>query len=71
MRAGFAPIQEEPKWARRVLATGEAVSAVDGMMADRPVRERARRLLGAGTGGSEARAVSGPALRLSLPALRA
>lgn len=47
VRAGFAPTQEEVNWARRVLAAGEAVSAVDGTMVDRPVRERARRLLGA------------------------
>ena len=44
---GFAPTDEELAWARKVLAAGDAVSAVDGAMVDRPVRERARRLLGA------------------------
>ncbi|MFG2520337.1 HpcH/HpaI aldolase/citrate lyase family protein [Streptomyces sp. NPDC048527] len=43
--AGFAPTDEELAWARKVLAAGDAVSAVDGVMVDRPVQERARRLL--------------------------
>ncbi|WP_317617322.1 HpcH/HpaI aldolase/citrate lyase family protein [Streptomyces antnestii] len=42
----FAPSEKELAWARKVLAAGDAVSAVDGVMVDRPVRERARRLLG-------------------------
>ncbi|MFF1357362.1 HpcH/HpaI aldolase/citrate lyase family protein [Streptomyces sp. NPDC058297] len=49
--AGFAPTDEELAWARKVLAAGDAVSAVDGVMVDRPVQERARRLLGAGPAG--------------------
>ncbi|MET7512058.1 CoA ester lyase [Streptomyces sp. NPDC005480] len=52
--AGFAPTDEELAWARKVLAAGDAVSAVDGVMVDRPVRERARRLLGAGPVGATA-----------------
>ncbi|MFF1834787.1 HpcH/HpaI aldolase/citrate lyase family protein [Streptomyces sp. NPDC058231] len=44
---GFAPTADQLRWARAVLAAGEAVSAVDGVMVDRPVRERARRLLAA------------------------
>ncbi|WP_326773313.1 HpcH/HpaI aldolase/citrate lyase family protein [Streptomyces sp. NBC_01445] len=44
--AGFAPTDEELAWARKVLAAGDAVSAVDGVMVDRPVQEQARRLLG-------------------------
>ncbi|MFD4709363.1 HpcH/HpaI aldolase/citrate lyase family protein [Streptomyces sp. NPDC058430] len=43
---GFAPSDEELAWARKVLAAGDAVSAVDGVMVDKPVQERARRLLG-------------------------
>ncbi|MFB7757520.1 CoA ester lyase, partial [Streptomyces sp. NPDC056121] len=51
----FAPSEEELAWARKVLAAGDAVSAVDGVMVDRPVQERARRLLGVklGTGPGE------------------
>ena len=45
VRAGFAPTEEELAWARRILRAGESVSAVDGQMVDRPVLERARRLL--------------------------
>lgn len=45
VRKGFAPTEEELSWARRVLEAGESVSAVDGQMVDRPVLERARRLL--------------------------
>ncbi|TNC29078.1 HpcH/HpaI aldolase/citrate lyase family protein [Amycolatopsis alkalitolerans] len=45
VREGFAPTEEELSWARRVLAAGDSVSAVDGQMVDRPVLERARRLL--------------------------
>ncbi|MFC9609210.1 HpcH/HpaI aldolase/citrate lyase family protein [Streptomyces sp. NPDC056938] len=43
---GFAPSDAELAWARKVLAAGDAVSAVDGVMVDKPVQERARRLLG-------------------------
>ncbi|MER5953791.1 CoA ester lyase [Streptomyces sp. NPDC001893] len=43
---GLAPSDEELAWARKVLAVGEAVSAVGGVMVDKPVQERARRLLG-------------------------
>jgi citrate lyase subunit beta/citryl-CoA lyase len=45
VRKGFAPTEEELAWARRVLEAGESASAVDGQMVDRPVLERARRLL--------------------------
>ncbi|MEV0600112.1 CoA ester lyase [Streptomyces sp. NPDC050315] len=45
---GFTPSPAEQKWARRVLAAGEAVTVVDGRMVDRPVLERARRILRAG-----------------------
>ncbi|MFF3493294.1 HpcH/HpaI aldolase/citrate lyase family protein [Streptomyces sp. NPDC002795] len=46
VRAAFAPAEEEVNWARRVLAAGhDAAGTVDGEMIDRPVVERARRVL--------------------------
>jgi citrate lyase subunit beta/citryl-CoA lyase len=42
---GFAPSEEELHWARAVVEAGASVSAVDGQMIDKPVLERARRLL--------------------------
>jgi citrate lyase subunit beta/citryl-CoA lyase len=45
VRAGFTPTEEELQWAHHVLEAGESVSTVDGQMVDRPVMERARRLL--------------------------
>jgi citrate lyase subunit beta / citryl-CoA lyase len=50
VRQGFGPSEEELRWARRVLESSEAVSAVDGQLVDRPVRERAQRILAAQTG---------------------
>ncbi|MBZ4016761.1 HpcH/HpaI aldolase/citrate lyase family protein [Streptomyces purpurogeneiscleroticus] len=47
---GFTPSAAEKDWARRVLAAGEAVTVVDGQMVDRPVLERARRILRAAGG---------------------
>ncbi|MEV3929707.1 MULTISPECIES: aldolase/citrate lyase family protein [unclassified Streptomyces] len=44
--AGFAPTDGGPRWARSVLEAGEAVTTVDGHRVDRPVLERARRILG-------------------------
>lgn len=44
---GFAPTDEDVAWARRVLLAGDSVSTVDGEMVDRPVLDRARRLLDA------------------------
>ncbi len=46
VRAGFAPTEDELRWAERVLDAGDAVSAVDGQMIDKPVLAHARRLLG-------------------------
>ncbi|MFD7292407.1 HpcH/HpaI aldolase/citrate lyase family protein [Streptomyces sp. NPDC059897] len=43
--AGFAPSESELAWARSVLAAGDAVTTVDGQMVDKPVLDRARRLL--------------------------
>jgi citrate lyase subunit beta / citryl-CoA lyase len=45
VRQGFAPTEAELGWARRVLAAGDSAATVDGQMVDRPVLERARRLL--------------------------
>lgn len=47
VQKGFAPTEEELSWARRVLESGESVSTVDGQMVDRPLLDRARRLLDA------------------------
>ena len=41
----FAPSEDELKWARAVLGAGDSVAAVDGHMVDKPMLERARRLL--------------------------
>ncbi|MDQ8703742.1 CoA ester lyase [Streptomyces sp. LHD-70] len=48
--AGFTPGESELHWARRVLEAGESVTTVDGQMVDRPVLERARRILDRGHG---------------------
>ncbi|CAN7698843.1 CoA ester lyase [Pseudorhodoferax sp. LjRoot39] len=49
VHAAFAPTAAEQAWAARVLAafeaSGGAATAVDGKMVDKPVVERARRLL--------------------------
>ncbi|KUN83319.1 HpcH/HpaI aldolase/citrate lyase family protein [Streptomyces griseoruber] len=42
---GFAPTADELHWARAVLQAGDSVTTVGGQMVDRPVLERARRLL--------------------------
>ncbi|MFB7560806.1 HpcH/HpaI aldolase/citrate lyase family protein [Streptomyces brevispora] len=41
----FAPTEEELRWAREVTAAREGVSVVNGKMVDKPVLERARRML--------------------------
>ncbi|WP_439678422.1 HpcH/HpaI aldolase/citrate lyase family protein [Embleya sp. MST-111070] len=43
----FAPTASEREWARGVLAAGDSVTVVDGHMVDKPVLERARRILAA------------------------
>jgi citrate lyase subunit beta/citryl-CoA lyase len=48
--AGFAPSEREREWARSVLATDGELAVVDGHMVDRPVVERARRILADGRG---------------------
>ncbi|MFK8843932.1 HpcH/HpaI aldolase/citrate lyase family protein [Streptomyces sp. Ac-502] len=45
---GFAPTAQEREWARSVVAAGDSVTVVDGHMVDKPVLERARRILAAG-----------------------
>lgn len=42
---GFSPDAGELEWAKRVLASGEGATAVEGAMVDAPVRLRARRIL--------------------------
>jgi len=41
----FAPTEEERRWARAVLDAQQSLAVVDGQMVDRPVIERARRIL--------------------------
>ncbi|MDH6622620.1 citrate lyase subunit beta/citryl-CoA lyase [Streptomyces sp. LBL] len=43
--AGFAPSDTEVRWARAVLDAGSSVTTLDGQMVDKPVLERARRVL--------------------------
>lgn len=45
VRAGFAPTPGEVAWARDVVGAGAGVSRVGDQMVDRPVLERARRIL--------------------------
>jgi citrate lyase subunit beta / citryl-CoA lyase len=48
VRAGFTPSPAHQSWARRILEAGSAsVTVVDGQMVDRPMLERARRILDA------------------------
>ncbi|MBU6530368.1 HpcH/HpaI aldolase/citrate lyase family protein [Streptomyces mayonensis] len=44
---GFAPSARELQWARSVLGAGESVTTMDGHMIDKPMLERARRILAA------------------------
>ncbi|WP_031470599.1 HpcH/HpaI aldolase/citrate lyase family protein [Sciscionella sediminilitoris] len=46
VRAAFAPTADELAWARRVTAAaGTSAAAIDGEMVDKPIVDRARRLL--------------------------
>jgi citrate lyase subunit beta/citryl-CoA lyase len=45
VRAAFTPTVEQIRWARTVAEAADGASKVDGAMIDRPVRERARRIL--------------------------
>lgn len=45
VHAGFAPTQEQVEWAQRVLASEGGAAQVDGQMVDKPVRERAERIV--------------------------
>lgn len=42
---GFAPSASEREWARAVVDAGESATRVNGQMIDKPVLERARRIL--------------------------
>ncbi|MFJ4031357.1 HpcH/HpaI aldolase/citrate lyase family protein [Streptomyces griseoluteus] len=44
-RMRFAPTESEQRWARAVVEAGESVTVVEGQMVDKPVLERARRIL--------------------------
>ena len=43
--SGFAPTEAERKWARAVVDAGDSVTQIDGQMIDKPLLERARRIL--------------------------
>ncbi|MFF0450270.1 HpcH/HpaI aldolase/citrate lyase family protein [Streptomyces sp. NPDC004609] len=43
--AGFAPTADELRWARAIVRAGEQVTTVAGHMVDKPVLDRARRIL--------------------------
>lgn len=45
VRAGFAPTEQQVDWARRVLASEGGSVQVDGQMVDKPVRDRAERIV--------------------------
>lgn len=45
IRRGFRPDEEEIEWAKKVLRTGDGALALEGVMIDRPVRERATSIL--------------------------
>lgn len=61
VRDAFRPTAEQLRWAHRVAAAGDAAVQLDGMMIDRPVTERARRILArAGETAEPPTANSGP-----------
>lgn len=45
VHAGFAPTEQQVDWARRVLASEGGSVQVDGQMVDKPVRDRAERIV--------------------------
>lgn len=45
VRRGFAPTDEQRAWAAGIIGMGNGAAAVDGMMVDKPVVERARRIM--------------------------
>ncbi|CAM03850.1 citrate lyase subunit beta/citryl-CoA lyase [Saccharopolyspora erythraea NRRL 2338] len=47
---GFAPSESEREWARAVVGAGDSVTHVGGQMVDKPVLERARRIMAARNG---------------------
>lgn len=49
LNTGFAPTEDEIGWAEAVLAT-EGTTSLDGQMIDKPLRERARAILGKARG---------------------
>ena len=47
VHAGFAPTAAQIEWARRIVASAGAAVKVEGQMVDKPVRDRAERILAA------------------------
>jgi citrate lyase subunit beta / citryl-CoA lyase len=45
IQAGFSPSDEQLEWAQRVLASTGGAAQVNGQMVDKPVRDRAERML--------------------------
>jgi citrate lyase subunit beta/citryl-CoA lyase len=45
VRTAFTPTEEQITWARSVVSAGDAAVQVAGQMIDKPVTERARRIL--------------------------
>ncbi|MFT4030537.1 MAG: CoA ester lyase [Protaetiibacter sp.] len=45
VHAGFRPSEQQHAWAQRVLASGDGAVQVDGQMVDKPIRERAARII--------------------------
>lgn len=45
VRSAFRPTEEQMTWARSVIDAGDAAVQIDGQMIDKPVIERARRIL--------------------------
>lgn len=45
--SGFAPTEADQAWANQVVAAGESVTQINGQMIDKPLLERARRILAA------------------------
>lgn len=45
VESGFAPTEAEHDWAQRVVEAGDSVTQINGQMIDKPLLERARRIL--------------------------
>lgn len=45
IKQGFAPTAEEIEWAKRITSSTETVFQIDGIMVDKPVKDRALKIL--------------------------